>query len=212
MKALLLEDDYLLNKSIHKILTLKKFEVNSFLDGEEAYKNINDNYSIFIIDINVPNIDGISILEKIKEFGINTPVIIISADIDINTISRAYTSGCDEYLKKPFHIKELEIKIDRLLSMLETSIEIGGFKYDKLNKILYKNDSIIDLSQKELLFLDLLLSNINITISKEQIESYVWNLEEVNDEAIRSLIRRIRAKTTKDLIENIKGVGYRISK
>ncbi|MCT7556362.1 response regulator transcription factor [Aliarcobacter butzleri] len=106
-KIFLLEDDYCLNDTIKDMLNKNGFSVDAFYDGEKAFENILGEYVLYILDINVPNIDGIIILEKIKSVNSNAKVIIISANIDIDKITEAYEKDCDDYIKKPFDLQEL---------------------------------------------------------------------------------------------------------
>ena len=110
MKIFLLEDDYSLNESIKEMLEIESFIVDSFYEGDVAYENIIGNYELYIFDINVPNIDGLFLLEHIKNITPNTKVIIMSANINIDKIKEAYNKGCDDYIKKPFDIHELAFK------------------------------------------------------------------------------------------------------
>ena len=114
MKILLLEDNKTLNETIKLKFELNNYQVETFTDGQEAYDNITNGYSCFILDINVPNVDGIKILKKIREYYENIPVLIISASVELELIKESYAFGCNDYLKKPFFIDELEIKVDRL--------------------------------------------------------------------------------------------------
>jgi len=102
MKLMLIEDEYLLNKAIKTYLDSKGFEVVAYLDGLEALDNISNGFDLFIIDIDIPKITGIEILEHIRKIYPTVPVIIISATIDMEMITKAYTKGCNDYLKKPF--------------------------------------------------------------------------------------------------------------
>ena len=133
MKILLLEDNKKLNEAISKRLKLKGYNVLSFLDGEEAYEAITDGFSCFVLDINVPNIDGIKILKKIREFYSGLPVIIISASVELDVIKQAYEFGCNDFLKKPFFIDELEIKIERYCNIQNDKIFFDEDCYFDLN-------------------------------------------------------------------------------
>jgi len=123
MKLLLLEDNKKLNETITKRLKLKGYKVESFIDGAQAYEAIADGFSCFILDINVPNIDGIKILKKIREFYTEVPVIIISASVELDVIKQSYDFGCNDYLKKPFFIDELEIKVQKLCKIQDDLIQ-----------------------------------------------------------------------------------------
>ena len=129
MKILLLEDNKKLNETITKRLKLKGYDILSFTDGAEAYEKIAEGFSCFILDINVPNIDGIKILKKIREFYSSLPVIIISASIELDLIKQAYEFGCNDFLKKPFFIDELEIKIEKLCSIQNDKIYFDENSY-----------------------------------------------------------------------------------
>ncbi len=116
MKILLLEDDQLLNKAIATFLCSEGHVLKTFRDGQKALVELtNSPYDLLVLDINVPNIDGLELLEILHEKKIQTPAIFISALIDIEDISRAFKLGCHDYLKKPFHLKELSMRIDKIL-------------------------------------------------------------------------------------------------
>ena len=105
MKILLLEDEIMLNESICEYLEALGHSVESYFDGLEAFNAIKEKpYDLLILDINVPNMDGLTFLENIHKLKIHTPAIYISALVDIEDISRAYNLGCFDYLKKPFHL------------------------------------------------------------------------------------------------------------
>ncbi|MDY0117690.1 MAG: response regulator, partial [Sulfurimonadaceae bacterium] len=111
MKILLLEDDVMLNESICEYLESLNHKVDGYFDGKMVYEALQSNlYDLCILDINVPNVDGITLLEKLHEQKVFIPTIYISALVDIEDISRAYALGCYDYLKKPFHLKELALK------------------------------------------------------------------------------------------------------
>ena len=111
MKILILEDNERLANLIVEALEQKKYHVNLFSDGKRALEAIDNGYDCFILDINVPGIDGLSLLKEIRSMDDSTPAIIISANVELDTIQEAYSKGCDEYLKKPFYMYELETKI-----------------------------------------------------------------------------------------------------
>jgi DNA-binding response OmpR family regulator len=116
MKILVLEDDHLLNEAITKYIETTGHIVTNFRDGDKAFISIkNNSYDMLILDINVPGLDGFELLEAIHELKIQIPTIYISALADIEDISRAFVLGCHDYLKKPFHLKELTIRIDKIL-------------------------------------------------------------------------------------------------
>ncbi len=209
MKILLLEDNDKLNKTIKKRLELKNYSLDTFTNGKDAYNSITQGYSCFILDINVPNIDGIKILKKIREFYEEVPIIIISGTVELEIIKQAYTFGCNDFLKKPFFIDELEIKIEKLCNIKK---EIIVFDKDcffdfKSSLIIMKNKEF-RLTKKEKLLLNLFLSKKNQVISYQEIENYVWENSFASLESIRSLIRRLRKIIANDYIKTIIDIGY----
>ena len=193
MKILLLEDNQKLNETITKRLKMKGYNLLSFTDGARAYEAVSDGFSCFILDINVPNIDGIKILKKIREYYPTLPVIIISASVELDVIKQAYDLGCNDFLKKPFFIDELEIKIEKLCKIQNDEICFDENCYfDFKSSVIKMKDKEIRLTKKEKLLMNLFLTKKNQVISYESIESYVWEGNFASLESIRSLIRRLR--------------------
>lgn len=213
MKILLLEDNKRLNETIVKRLQAKDFEVHSFEDGQEAYDAIDNGYTCFVLDINVPSIDGTEILKKIREFNIDTPVIIISSTVELDVIKNAYGYGCNDYLKKPFFIDELEIKIEKLCHLDQDIIEIAkNYKFNFKESILEIDGKTEHLSRKERLLLNLLLAQRGKVVSFDTIQAIVWEGNFASIDSIRSLVRRVRKKIPLDCIDTAVDVGYLLKK
>ncbi|MBU0923602.1 response regulator transcription factor [bacterium] len=209
MKILLLEDNKKLNETITKRLTMKGYSVLSIIDGAQAYEKITDGFSCFILDINVPNVDGIKILKKIREYYQTLPVIIISASVELDVIKQAYDFGCNDFLKKPFFIDELEIKIERFCNIQNDKIYFDENCYfDFKSSIIQMNVKEVRLTKKEKLLINLFLTKKNQVISYESIENYVWEGNFASLESIRSLIRRVRKIIDKDYIQTVVDTGY----
>lgn len=209
MKILLLEDNKKLNQTIKKRLELKGYKVFNYIDGAEALENITEGFSCFILDINVPNVDGIKILKKIREYYDEVPVLIISATVELDIIKESYDFGCNDYLKKPFFIDELEIKIEKLCQIKNDIIE-----FDKDCLFDYKSSTITiegetsRLTKKERLLMNLFLMKKNQVLTYEAIENYVWEGAFASIESIRSLIRRLRKVVQRDYIQTVVDTGY----
>ncbi|WP_121627755.1 response regulator transcription factor [Poseidonibacter antarcticus] len=209
MKILLLEDNKKLNDTISKRLRLKDYKVQSCLDGAEALERIADGYSCFILDINVPNVDGIKILKKIREYYKEIPVIIISASVELDDIKQSYDFGCNDYLKKPFFIDELEIKIEKLCKIQDNLIYFDTNCYfDYKSSLIVINKKEQRLTKKERLLLNLFLTKKNQVLSYQVIENYVWEGSFASLESIRSLIRRLRKILSNDYIQTVVDTGY----
>ena len=144
MKILLIEDDSILNETIADYLKLKGNKLISIEDGADAIKTIdNNNFDLYIIDINILHINGLEIIKYIRQNDLQTPIIMITASIELEHFKTAYQNGCDDYIKKPFHLEELEIRINKVI---DKTIEIKHIEqqnsqlekmanYDTLTKI-----------------------------------------------------------------------------
>ena len=208
MKIFLLEDDYSLNETIKEMLELNCHEIDSFYDGEVAYNNITYNYDLYILDINAPSLDGIELLKLIKKLNSQTNIIMISANININKIKEAYNYGCDDYLKKPFDIEELILKVERFDNKEKNIVLDNNTYFSLITNELYINSQKVELTKKEKDLLILLLENRGKTISYENIEDFVYKREAKTSDAIRSLVKRLRKKIPMDLILNSIDEGY----
>ena len=198
MKILLLEDDIALNKSIYDALVYSGYSVDTFFDGNNVIDNLSSIYDLYIMDINVPNISGLELLNLIHNQNNQSKIIMISANTDINIIENAYNLGCIDYLKKPFHLKELRIKIDMFFSNTNS----------QLKEIKLKPDST--LSKKEKRFLTLLLNNKNQGTTYQMIDEFVYEDKTMTNDGIRALVKRLRGKLEDDIIKNLPDEGYTI--
>lgn len=213
MKILVLEDNKRLLNLIQEVLEEKNYHVDTFENGKDALMAIDNGYDCFVLDINVPGVDGLTLLKEIRVMNSSTPLIIISANVDLETIQSAYVKGCDEYLKKPFYMYELETKIDKLCGAQNKLVMLANkFSYDISKEILYNEDNEeLKLSKKEILLMDLFCSNIDKIISFEQIQNYVWEGSLTSTENIRALVKRLRRKLPSDAIVSQGGLGYKLN-
>lgn len=213
MKILILEDNERLGSLMVEALEQKKYHIDLFKDGKMALKAIDNGYDCFILDINVPGIDGLSLLKEIRSMDNTTPAIIISANVELDTIQEAYSKGCDEYLKKPFYMYEVETKIEKLCKPKISCVALpDGYQYSmEHEQLLDSSGEEVKLAKKEILLLNLFTKNLNKNISFERIEQYVWGGELTTTENIRALVKRLRKKLPDDTIENQGGIGYRLN-
>jgi DNA-binding response OmpR family regulator len=184
----------------------------------DAYEAIHaGKYDLFIFDINTPSIDGLSLLEKIQKEKIHIPTIFISAITQIEQISRAYELGCYDYLKKPFHLKELTLHIERLMKIADRSagqiVTISPmYRYDLNRRKLVFDGRDQRLTQRQAQIIDLLASNLEKIVDFDMLRYYVWENAPIDNATIRAEMHRVRQVLREDLIESIKGVGYRMRK
>lgn len=217
MKILLLEDDKLLNNAIGKFLALKGHKVESFKEGKAAQHAIEEQeYDLLILDINVPHIDGLSLLESVQARKIHTPAIFISAIIEIEKISHAFALGCYDYLKKPFHLKELELRIDKLLHssyVPKNHLRLSAnYSLDREQEILSFQGESQTLSERHLKIITLLAENRNRVVDYTLFQTYAWDGMEVEIPTIRAEINRLKKLLKEDIIINIRNMGYMIKK
>ncbi len=208
-KIFLLEDDFSLNESIKEMLEESGFVVDTFYNGQKAFDNIFGNYMLYIFDINVPNIDGITLLEKVKSMNPSAKVIIISANIDIDKITQAYENDCEDYIKKPLDLQEFRLKIRKITNQHEIE-KIENLFFNMRKRVLYENEIEINLTKSERNLLYLLINNRGEKITHNQIEEFVYNGVSKTSVAVRTLIKRLRAKLPKDSIKNSLDEGYYI--
>jgi DNA-binding response OmpR family regulator len=217
MKIFLLEDEIMLNESICEFLEMEGHIVDSFVDGGDAYENITKtSYDLFILDINVPRMDGLTFLEEVKKLKIHAPTIYISALVDIEDISRAYDLGCYDYLKKPFHLKELMLRIDRIIlannvPTLHLKLSKNYFYDQEHNILLFKNEPQT-LSKRQSQIVDILSRNRGRVVDFEQFRIYVWDEQIIDNATIRAEINRLKQFLQEDMIINVRGMGYMIDK
>ncbi len=216
MKILLLEDELMLNSAISEYLNSIGHQVDSFNDGQTVINNIDNNYDLLILDINVPLLDGFEVLELLNNKKIFIPTIFISALQDIEDITKGYELGCKEYLKKPFHLAELGIKINQILkNEQQTTSHIRfskNYSYSKADKILYFNNEPQNLTKKQLEIIHILALNINIIVDFERFRIDVWDAEDIDNPTIRAEISRLKKFLKEDFIKNIRGFGYKIDR
>jgi DNA-binding response OmpR family regulator len=216
MRVLLLEDERMLQEAIQEYLGATGYRVDAFEDGLEAYEAIRrERYDLFIFDINTPTLDGLSLLERLQGERIEVPTIFISAITRIEQISRAYELGCYDYLKKPFHLKELTLHIERLMKIAERRMEreiaiSARYRYDLNRRQLLYDGEDQPLTQRQAQIVDLLASNLERIVDFEMLRYYVWENAPIDNATIRAEMHRVRQALREDLIESIKGIGYRM--
>lgn len=207
MKILLLEDDLLLGETLEEMLNDAHYDVHWVKDGEEAAEATFDTpYDLYILDINVPKINGLKLLEELREAGDDTRVIFISAMSDIASISKGFHLGAEDYLKKPFFPEELLVRIDAKFTKSQKIIQHGEITFNPQNNEVHKEGQLITLGDVQLPMLRLFIQNIGKTLLKEDLFDL---MEHPSDSALRVAINKLK-NTTNWEIQNIRSVGYRL--
>lgn len=193
---------------MHDFFEKKGWVCDDFVDVKGVMKAVkNTVYDLFIIDINLPESDGIALLKELRQGYPHVPAIMVSGYTDIETIIDAYTVGCDEYLKKPFDLRELEIKVSKLMNDKPLALS-ETVKYDVAGRILFVNEKEVHLSQKESNLLHTFMTNINRPLTHDYLESVIWGGLEDNGHALRNLVLRMRKRIGKGIIDTVQGKGY----
>ncbi|MDD2699576.1 MAG: response regulator transcription factor [Arcobacteraceae bacterium] len=218
MKILLLEDELMLQSSINEYLNDMGYIVSTFSDGLLAFEELEkDGYDLLLLDINVPSLNGLDMINKLKEQNNYTPTIFISANTDIKTISEAFDSGAIDYLKKPFHLKELAIRIQKEIENIQKIrnkhiLLSKNYSLSLDENILYFNREVQQLTNKKFQIVKYLAKNIGTIITIDTLRIYIWDNEPIGDATIRAEMSRLKKELKEDFIKNIKGVGYTIER
>nr|WP_321265812.1 response regulator transcription factor [uncultured Sulfurimonas sp.] len=181
-------------------------------DGKEGLEKFNKiSPDIVITDINMPRLCGLDMAGEIKKINPNVPVIILSAFSEREKLFNAIDVGVAKYFLKPYDPEEILEYISSISDELGSKIVelCDGFSFNKTTHALYKESRFVPLSKNERKFITLLVENENSIINDEFIKTSIWG-ESVSDERLRTFVRRLRAKTSKTLVINIKGLGYKL--
>lgn len=220
MKILFAEDDRDLSSVIVRVLQYNKFDVQSAYDGAEALELLeNEKFDVLVLDIMMPKIDGITVVKRLRERGNPIPILLLTALAETDDKVSGLDAGADDYLTKPFVIKELLARIRaiaRRSSELQNSYSIGNLTLNP-NTFELQAQGHIRLTNKEYRLMELLIRNKNILLSTERLMEEVWELDseaEINTvwvfiSSLRKKLTQIQADYT---IKAVRGVGYRLEK
>jgi len=217
MKILLLEDDLALSDIILEYLEDNNNDVTLVYDGEEALSAAYETqYDIYLFDVNVPAIKGFDLLKMLREEGDKTPTIFITSLNDIEDVSAGFESGADDYIKKPFELAELLLRMQNLQKRHYTqarsqTVQISkdlSFDIDK-ELLLHKGNTVF-LPAKELKALKAFLKHPNEVLTFETLNTVLWDYDETpSSESLRAHIKNLRKRLGENLIHNVRGSGYR---
>ena len=215
-QILLVEDDETLSELINEYLSEQGYDVTVCADAKAALDTAYErNFDILILDVKLPKGDGFSLLRELRRLGNDAPAIFTTSLNALQDLEIGYKSGCDDYLKKPYELKELLLRIQILIKrkfshVNDEFIELnGGYKFYPSSKTLRQNGQIVNLSNKESELLALFLENKNALLSKEAIFEKIWNYgEEPSELSLRVYVKNLRRILGKDAIINRRGDGY----
>lgn len=219
MRVLLVEDDLKIASFILKGLKESGFAVDHAVDGNEGlYMALTEPYDTAIIDIMLPQLDGLSLIQDIRRQQINTPVIILSAKRSVDERVKGLQAGSDDYLTKPFAFSELLARVQALIRRASgvsepTTLGVGDLLMNLLTRQVIRGGRKIDLQPREFALLEYLLRNAGRVVSKTMIMEHVWEYNfDPHTNVVEARICRLRDKIDKGfgtkLIHTIRGVGY----
>ncbi len=218
MKILLMEDDLILNEIITEHLEEEGYKVLSVFDGEEAQDKIySQTFDLLLLDVNVPNLSGFDLLKDIRSKEIKTAAIFITSANMMEDIEKGFKSGCDDYIKKPFELKELDLRINNIKRLHNispsTNIELSENLSLDIEKLCIRRDEEdIHIAQKECDVLLYLIKNKNKNVSIDELSLNVWAYEDSPiASTIRTYIKNLRKILGEEYILNTRGVGYRFN-
>lgn len=220
LKILLLEDDMLLSEIIEEFLISLGYEVTLALNGEIAQdKALSQKFDLFILDVNVPFLNGFEFLKSLRDLHDNTPAIFITSLNTPADMHKGFEVGGDDYIKKPFDLSELELRIENIKKHFKLDFDNDTLVINKdiifnpTTFSLIKNSKPITLPPKEAKILTYLMEHSNRIISLEELSVNIWDYDHIpSDSTIRTYIKNIRKLIGQETIINLKGVGYRFNK
>lgn len=216
MDILLVEDNELLAKGLIYSLSQNKFNVQHKTNIKETIEFLNHKATdLIILDLSLPDGDGLDLYEKeIKNREI--PTIFLTARDEENDIVKGLELGADDYITKPFRVRELIARMNRILrkGQKNLKVKVKDIEFDLDKMTVFKNDQEIILTSLELKILNLLVTNLNKVVARNDIIEKIWEWtgNDVNNNTVTVYLKRIREKLDTDIIITVKGIGYRIDK
>ena len=217
LTVLLVEDDNDSKKIMHDVLSDNFEKVFTAQNGDEGLKKFKKyNPNMVITDAFMPISDGLDMTRYIKEISKDTPVIVLSAHSEKETLLKAIDAGVDKYLIKPIMADDLLNTLENVAkNKIETSniIQVAnGYSFNKIKRVLIRDGVEISLTKKELAFISLLIKRLGTLVLHDEIKSVVWVGESVTEAAIRTFVKRVRDKVGNSFIKNVPGLGYKIDR
>ncbi|QOY51345.1 response regulator transcription factor [Candidatus Sulfurimonas baltica] len=214
IKVLLLEDNLLFAETIVDLLEDSGLHVTHAPNGQSALDlTFSQKFDLYLLDINVPLIDGITLLKELREANDNTPTIFLTSHKDKEVLKKSFLSGADDFITKPFDTDELFFRINALLKRVKPNKTecIGLLCHDEIHKRILYDKRELELSKKEYELLLLLMLHVNNNVPKELILAELWSSSEGGSEgAVRVYITRLKQLIPEITIENIRGIGYKL--
>ena len=215
-KILLLEDDELLSETLVDFLSEEQFEIETAFNGEEVLElNFDNHYDLYLLDINVPKINGLDLLQQLRQAGDTTPAIYLTSYKDKATLKEGFLKGADDYLIKPVDPEELILRIQSLLKrcgkQFDNVILKENLVFNPHSRRLLQHNEDLNLPVKVILLLELCLENRGQIVTKDMIVNRLWHAsEEYSEGSLRVYVNTLKKVLGKESVSNVKGVGYKV--
>ena len=221
MRVLLVEDEVEIQGFLQRSLTEAGYQVEAAADAKNAERmSLESVHDILIVDLGLPDEDGLSLILRLRQLGLRAPVLILSARRSVDDRVRGLEQGGDDYLTKPFAMVELSARVEAMLRRLDdvrtTKLHVGDLEMDLIEKTVHRGDARIDLLPREFRLLEYFLRHPGRVITRAMLLQEVWqyhfSLEtNVVDVHISNLRKKIDTKGTPSLIVNIRGAGFMLN-
>jgi len=219
MRVIVIEDDPKIGQFVARGLREAGFAVDLVERAEDAIVRLSGGtYDAAVVDVMLPGMDGLSMIEQLREEGVSTPMLVLSAKRSVEDRVQGFTSGGDDYLTKPFSFSELLVRVQSLIrrstqSAAPTRLKAGDLEVDLLSRTVRRAGRVVELQPREYSLLEYLLRNADRVLSKTMIMEHVWDYDfDPQTNVVDVLVSRLRSKIDKDfdekLIQTVRGVGY----
>jgi DNA-binding response OmpR family regulator len=220
MRILVVDDDRRLSAVIKRGLLEEAYAVDLAYDGEDGeYMAEVNPYDLIILDIMLPNKDGIEVCRELRAKKVNTPILMLTAKDTVEDRVKGLDVGADDYLVKPFAFNELSARVRAMLRREGMSkspeLRVGDLTLDTLTRQVWRGERLIELTTKEYVILEYFMRHPNVVITRTMVEEHAWDydfdsLSNLVDVYIRRLRRKIDAQAENSLIQTVRGAGYRL--
>ena len=210
MKITILEDNELLLKQIAMVLQKEGYQVETFSSPDKFFKNFDKNTDLLLLDINLPEMNGLEVFEILQSTIDQVKTIFMTSYDDIDHIKQAFKLGCEDYLKKPFELEELLLRIEKVkktLNKVDSIIKLGKYEFDLENYQVYFNKKYIKITKQEAELLKVFLLNLGKVVTFNYLNEKIWDME-VTTNTITVAVLRLKKKLNLKNLENIREVGY----
>ncbi len=223
MFILIVEDNLDLSERLRSLLEAENYTVDTSMDGEDALEKIwGESHDLILLDIMLPKLNGLEVLRTIRQEGLSTPVLMLTAKGDVVDKVQGLNLGADDYLAKPFSLSELLARIRALLrrgNEANPLIECGDVTLDTVSRVVLKKGEAVDLTTKEFSILEFLMHNRGRVISRFVLAEHVWGenfdpftMSNVVNVHIKNLRKKLQADGSESLVKTVRGAGYTIDK